>query len=530
MSLSPSRRRGLAGRVARAALIVLTVLIGGLIVLRVTHPLPDRGGVTPSTSLPASDRTPLGAALLPISAAHPGKSGIASLADGPDALAMRALLARQAESSLDVQYYIWQTDVTGWILLDELRAAADRGVRVRLLLDDNGIPGLDEVLAALDAHPQIEVRIFNPFTFRRPKLLSYAFDFGRLNRRMHNKSMTADGVATILGGRNIGDIYFAYGEGGTYFDLDVLATGQIAADVAADFDRYWASESAYPADLILGPPGNGAETLARAAEDARCSVLGSEYLAAIASAPVLGQIMAGRDILEWTEAVLVSDDPAKGLGRAGRDDLLLGRLSALVDGVEQRLDVISAYLIPGARGAAMFGDLAQAGRQVRLVTNSLEATDVPLVHSAWMKYRADLVTQGVEVLELRSRPVTVSEAGTRSLAQVLTGSTTSLHAKTFAIDGRRVFVGSFNLDPRSALLNTEMGVLIESPRIAGALAVALDDPSLFYAVTPAARGGIEWRETASDGVMRVHRHEPNASPFRRALVKVGSLLPVEWML
>ncbi|WP_304618280.1 phospholipase D-like domain-containing protein, partial [Paracoccus sp. (in: a-proteobacteria)] len=324
----------MARRVARAVLILLVVLLGALVALRVTHPLPDRASIQPSAALAASDRTALGAALMPMMAAHPGQSGIASLADGRDALAMRVLLARQAETSLDVQYYIWQTDPTGWILLDELRAAAERGVRVRLLLDDNGIPGLDEVLAALDAHPRIEVRIFNPFTFRRPKLLSYAFDFGRLNRRMHNKSMIADGVATILGGRNIGDIYFAYGEGVAYFDLDVLGVGPIAADVAADFDRYWASESAYPADLVLGPPGDGAETLARAAEDARRSVLGSEYLAAIASAPVLGQIMAGRDILEWTEAVLVSDDPAKGLGRAARDDLLMGRLSALVDGVE----------------------------------------------------------------------------------------------------------------------------------------------------------------------------------------------------
>lgn len=526
----PGRRPGMARRVARAVLILLVVLLGALVALRVTHPLPDRASIQPSAALAASDRTALGAALMPMMAAHPGQSGIASLADGRDALAMRVLLARRAETSLDVQYYIWQTDPTGWILLDELRAAAERGVRVRLLLDDNGIPGLDEVLAALDAHPRIEVRIFNPFTFRRPKLLSYAFDFGRLNRRMHNKSMIADGVATILGGRNIGDIYFAYGEGVAYFDLDVLGVGPIAADVAADFDRYWASESAYPADLVLGPPGDGAETLARAAEDARRSVLGSEYLAAIASAPVLGQIMAGRDILEWTEAVLVSDDPAKGLGRAARDDLLMGRLSALVDGVESRLEVVSAYLIPGARGAAMFGDLAQAGRRVRLVTNSLEATDVPIVHSAWMRYRADLVARGIEVLELRSRPGARAEREDFSLAQVLTGSTSSLHAKTFAIDGRRIFIGSFNLDPRSAMLNTEMGVLIESPRIAGSLSAALDDASLFYAVTPAPAGGIEWRETGPDGAEQVHRQEPNASLFRRVFVRVGSWLPVEWML
>lgn len=180
-------------------------------------------------------------------------------------------------------------------MLDELRAAADRGVRVRLLLDDNGISGLDEVLAALHAPPMIEVRLFNPFTLRRPKLLSYGFDFFRLNRRMHNKSMTVDGVATILGGRNIGDIYFVYGPGTGYFDLDILGVGPIAADVAADFDRYWNSASVYPADMILRPAQHGLDRLAAAASDARQSISASDYLEAIgASALVAGGPGLGR--------------------------------------------------------------------------------------------------------------------------------------------------------------------------------------------------------------------------------------------
>ena len=278
------------------ALVGLVAL--GLLALRVTHPLPAREGIADTAAIAASESTLLGQALLPLTERHPGRSGIVSLADGRDALAARVLLTRAAQVSVDVQYYIWQADTTGWLLLDELRAAAGRGVRVRLLLDDNGIPGLDPVLAALDQHPGIEVRLFNPFTFRRPKLLAHGFDFARLNRRMHNKSMTVDGVATILGGRNIGDIYFAYGAGTAYVDLDVLGVGPIAADVAADFDRYWASDSAWPAERILPPSPDGMARLAAAAGAARDGVLGSDYLRAIGTSPLMRQLLAGDTLLE----------------------------------------------------------------------------------------------------------------------------------------------------------------------------------------------------------------------------------------
>lgn len=511
----------------KTLLVLVVVVAAGLWVLRLTHPLPDRPNTVDSTAIAASDRTRLGAALLPALARNPGLSGIVGLPDGRDALAARVLLARRAQASIDVQYYIWQTDTTGWLLLDELRAAADRGVRVRLLLDDNGIPGLDGVLAGLNAHPGVEVRLFNPFTLRRPKPLAYGFDFARLNRRMHNKSMTVDGVATILGGRNIGDIYFAYGEGTAYFDLDVLGLGPIAADVAADFDLYWSSPSAWPAELILPPAPEGLAALLDAAQAARDSVLGSDYLAAIAASPLVTRVLAGDAVVEWTRATLISDDPAKGLGRATRENLLLGRLREVLTGVERRLDVVSAYMIPGRTGSALFRDLAAAGREVRLVTNALEATDVPVVHSAWMRHRAGLVAAGVTVLELRARP---GREGATALSDILTGSMSSLHAKTFAIDGERIFIGSFNLDPRSATLNTEMGVLIESPRIATALERALDAQGFVYAVRADGAGGLAWHEATPDGTTIVHRTEPNASLARRAFVRIASWLPLEWML
>jgi cardiolipin synthase C len=510
------------------ALLVLALLMGvGLGALKLAHPLPDRSGLEAGVVMPPSPETRLGAAILALMADHPGQSGVVPLADGRDALSARVLMARAAEASIDVQYYIWQADTTGWLLLDELRAAAGRGVRVRLLLDDNGIPGLDDVLAALHAHPLIEVRLFNPFVLRQPRLLSYGFDFFRLNRRMHNKSMTVDGVATILGGRNIGDIYFVYGEGAGYFDLDVLGVGPIAADVAADFDRYWNSASTYPADMILGPDPDGRDRLAAAASEARESVAASDYLAAIGASALVTQVMTGDPILEWTEITLMSDDPAKGLGHAGQDALLMDRLGVLLAETETSLDVVSAYLIPGRVGTDLFSGLAAKGRAVRLVTNSLAATDVPVVHSAWMNYRPELLDAGVRILELRAEP---GDDRSLDLSAILMGSSSSLHAKTFAIDGQRIFVGSFNFDPRSAMLNTEMGVVIESPRIAAALSQALDARDMVYEVTRSNGGSLIWRELSPGGEDVAYTTEPHASLFRRAFTRVASWLPVEWIL
>jgi putative cardiolipin synthase len=344
---------------------------------------------------------------------------------------------------------------------------------------------------------------------------------------MHNKSMTVDGVATILGGRNIGDIYFVYGEGAGYFDLDVLGAGPIAADVATDFDRYWNSASAYPADLILGTSPDGLDRLAAAASEARESVAASHYLAAIGASALVTQIMASDPILEWTEVTLMSDDPAKGLGQADQGALLMGRLGALLAETETSLDVVSAYLIPGRAGTDLFSALAAEGRVVRLMTNSLAATDVPVVHSAWRTYRPDLIDAGVTILELRPE----RDAGpSLDLSGIFMGARSSLHAKTFAIDGQRIFVGSFNFDPRSAMLNTEMGVLVESPRIAVLLAQALDARDMVYEVTRSDDGSLIWRQLAPGGEETTYTTEPNASLFRRALTRAASWLPVEWIL
>ncbi|MCH2164484.1 MAG: phospholipase D family protein [Marinovum sp.] len=513
-------------RFLRFPLKAVAVLAVVIFVLRWTHPLPDLPKGEAFVSVPVGEDTRLGKTLLPLLAANEGKTGVVPLADGRDALAARILLARAATETIDVQYYIWQTDTTGWLLLDELRRAAERGVKVRMLLDDNGIPGLDNVLAAFADQENVEIRLFNPFTMRKPKLLSYGFDFFRLNRRMHNKSMTVDGIATIIGGRNIGDIYFAYGDGTAYFDYDVMAIGQGAADVSQDFHHYWISGSSYDAQDILPSSKNGMAEMAAAVAAAGQSARGSEYEKSLSSAPKISRAISGEDVLEWTSLKLVSDDPAKGLGKASAEDLLIVRLTQIIGRPERSLDLVSAYLIPGKVGTALFEDFIADGVKTRLVTNSLEATDVPIVHSAWKGYRAQLVHSGAEVLELKARP---NLPESLSLAQLLTRSQSSLHAKTFAIDGERIFIGSFNFDPRSAALNTEMGFLVESPTIARSLSRTLEQSDVFYRVSEDADGEIRWSGT-EDGTAKSWTTEPNVGVMQRVIVNVMSYLPFEWVL
>jgi putative cardiolipin synthase len=330
-------------------------------------PLEDRNDRTSSTTLMETGATRLERAIAPRVAAHPGKSGIYPLSDGREAFAARILLARAAERSLDVQYYIWRKDVSGTLLLAALREAADRGVRVRLLLDDNNTTGLDSTLAALDAHPNIEVRLFNPFVIRAPRWIGYLTDFTWLNRRMHNKSFTADNQATIVGGRNVGDEYFDASDGVAFADLDVLAVGPVAGAVSADFDRYWASGSSYPVDRLL-PPASATQIEEFAAAVARTEGDrgATAFLQAVRQSPFVHDLIEGRLALEWAVTRMVSDPPAKGLALAEPAELLPRKLRRLLGDPAADLDLVSAYFVPTTAGVNAFAALAQRGvRRIR---------------------------------------------------------------------------------------------------------------------------------------------------------------------
>jgi putative cardiolipin synthase len=473
-------------------------------------------------SVPGGESTRIGRAVAPEVAARAGRAGIHALADPGSAFAARALLAEEAERSIDAQYYIWRGDETGYLLFEALWRAACRGVRVRLLLDDNGTGGLDDTLAALDAHPGIEVRLYNAFAHRRLRALDYLMDFRRLDRRMHDKSFTVDGQATIVGGRNVGNEYFAAGPGVVFTDLDVLAVGPVVGEVAGAFDRFWSSASATPAGRLLRPAGPGAAPRLEARFAAvRAGATTVEYLDALRRTPLVRELLEGRLALEWAEARLVCDDPAKTLDHEHRRDLLLlPRVLDLVGQSARQLDLVSPYFVPTASGAAVFQGLARGGVRVRILTNSLAATDVALVHAGYARRREALLRAGVELFELdRASGERVRRGGS---------SSASLHAKTFAVDRERMFVGSFNFDPRSARLNTEMGLVVHSPALATRLAGFFDTevPGRAYEVRISGSGRLYWVERGAAGEKR-HDTEPGVGFWKRTGVRLLSLLPIE---
>ncbi len=436
-------------------------------------------------------------------------------------------MIRAAVQSLDVQYYIWKTDTTGLLLLDELRAAAERGVRVRLLLDDNGIEGMDRVLSELDALPNLEVRLFNPFSGRSFKRLGYLSDFKRLNQRMHNKSLTVDALATLVGGRNIGDPYFGVDDEVNFADVDALAVGPVAREVGAWFDQYWNSDFAYPIDRLLQHAGEAqavepTEPLAERVASIKRE-LAAPYQDALNRSTTVQALLQQSRPLNWARVRVLSDPPSKFTGTAPERALMLDRLSTELGRAQSEVDLVSAYFVPGERGSAILAELARSGVQTRIITNSLAATDVASVHAGYAKRRKALLAAGVKLYEFK--PDASLQQGSGA------GSAASLHGKTFLVDRSRLFVGSFNLDQRSFFLNSEMGLIIDSPAVSRQVAEGLDRELALeaYEVRLNPAGRLVWIERTPEGEQE-HRTEPNASLWRRFLSWMLHWLPVEWML
>lgn len=521
--------------------LLLLLLVGAGLIIRLLNPLPPLGERRLSYRLTDTGDTLLGRSIARLAADHDGLSGVLMLDDAHDAFAARILLARAAERSLDVQYYIWHGDMSGTLMLDELRAAADRGVRVRMLLDDNGIAGLDQVLAALNSHPNIEIRLFNPFVLRSPKMLGYLADFFRLNRRMHNKSFVSDNQAVIIGGRNIGDEYFAAQNEGLFADLDVLAIGPVVDDVSRDFDSYWKCRSAYPAELILPPPHDlHLSRLSRRASFAEQMPAARAYVDAVKRRPLITQLANGSLPFRWAPIRMVSDDPAKGKGKAPKERLLGTALMEIIGNPAKELRLISGYFVPTRAGTEAFSALAKKGVDVAIFTNGFEATDVWIVHAGYAGRRKALLKSGVRLFEMcggvggkRRRLVSIGSGGSGSSTngQVLRSSGSMLHAKTFAVDRKRLFIGSFNFDPRSMHLNTELGFVIESEELAMFVAQAFDKevPAHAYEVELAEGGGLRWRERLDHSSL-LHDREPGMSIPQRAGVWLLAHLPIEWLL
>ncbi len=477
------------------------------------------------------------------------RSGLHALPDGRDSLAARLVLAETAQRTLDIQYYIWRRDVSGMLMFKAISQAADRGVRVRLLLDDAGTGGLDETLRALNAHPRIEVRLFNPFVQRKSRAIGYLTDFARLNRRMHNKSFTADNQATIVGGRNIGDEYFDVGETRAFADLDVLAVGSVVTEVSADFDRYWASESAYPIERLV--PAASDQAIAAIRTEIAAAELdagGHLYADAVRQAGFMQALLEGRLALDWANTRLISDDPAKVLRKPASSTALPERFEAIFGQPQESLEMVSPYFVPMPEGTMFLEALARQGVRIRVLTNSLASTDVVAVHAGYARSRKQLLRAGIELHEYKPMARTQGGRGSGgSGAAAQSGgspgsggsgsaapggsSRSSLHAKTFSVDHSRVVIGSFNFDPRSVDLNTELGFVIESRSLARTVEAAYSRnvPQIAWQVTLTKDGDLRWTGE-EDGVPPHLADEPQAGFWRRVGASTFAILPIDWLL
>ncbi|SEL13886.1 putative cardiolipin synthase [Colwellia chukchiensis] len=482
-----------------------------------------------SLSQAEAQKTSLGSAIAPLAALHPQQSGIRLLANAKDAFAARMLLALSAEKTLDLQYYIWQKDITGALLFEALTAAAKRGVRVRLLLDDNGINGLDQALSALNRLDNVQVRIFNPFKQRRFKWLGFITDFSRVNRRMHNKSFTVDNSVTVIGGRNIGDDYFGAAGGILRQDLDLMAIGSVVEQVSVDFDKYWASASAFPLEDLLTCTDTGTYSTAHYLPEQITNPKRKRYLDALQQSSLVETLLANQLSFEWKTATMISDDPAKALGLHRNDTLLFHKLSEIIGQPQKSILLVTPYFVPTKAGVKAFSQLASSGVAISVLTNSMQATDVLPVHAGYAKYRKALLKAGVKLYELRAGVEQIDE----NLKKIgpFGSSASSLHAKTFAIDSKRLFVGSFNFDPRSMHLNTELGFVIDSPVLACQVEKEFYQQvsQTAYQLSLTDKQKITWTET--NGLAKtIHNTEPGMTLFSRAALAILNLLPIDWLL
>lgn len=512
----------------RNALALITlVLMAGCATIR--HEVPK----TSSHAIEQPQETELAKAFAAQLGATPGRSGFRLLPDGQEAFLVRAALAEAAQHTLDLQYHIIAPDATGTLLLYQAVRAAQRGVRVRLLIDDLDVGERDSQLATLAARPNLEVRVFNPFARRSlgglSRFMDYLSDGTRLNRRMHNKLWIADNSAALIGGRNLGDAYFNADGRSNFADLDVLSVGPVVAQASASFDAYWNSEWSVPIQAYAPetPSAWQVEQLGRELAARADEFRGSTYAQALRATNLGWLVRTGRLAVVPAQGAVLYDSPAKlqEVNPAPQGHVLANLRDAIAS-TQHELALVSPYFVPQQRGVGVLCTLVRSGVRVRLLTNSLASTDVPAVHAAYARYRPHLLACGVEVHELRP-----SEAGRGHLRQVIS-SGVSLHAKAVALDRKSLLIGSMNLDPRSRLSNTEVAVLIDSEVIAKEFSIWLDAatkldrsfrPELSEPGNPAST--LLWHGEEADKPVR-YRSEPLASWWQRMTsALLGAVIP-----
>ncbi len=526
------------GRLCRHWLLAVALLLAGCASL----PPGADYAKTPSVALAAPETTQLGRQFVALARGHDGQSGFRIIPVGADGFLLRMQMINAAERALDLQYFIFRGDDTGRLLTGAVLRAADRGVRVRVLLDDGETEAGDEQIIKLAAHPMIEVRIFNPFAYRGHSLalkaVEFMFNAARLDYRMHNKLLVVDNAAALLGGRNIGDQYFQIDPESQFADDDVFAGGPIVRPLSASFDEFWNSALAIPVEALAGGGSSHTELQEHRgqlqAEHRQSQSAGVDYVARLASGEPFAAMVSGRSPLVWAPAQLVYDSPDKKkvLSGAMVGRLMQRQVAGATLAVQRELLMVTPYLIPGHEGMQLFSALRQRRVQVRILTSSLESTTVLVAHSGYMHYRRPLLQDGVALHEIRA--LLGNSKGSGQSHAISRHGNYSLHAKLFVFDRQRLYVGSMNFDQRSMHLNTEIGLIIDSPQLAQQVAArfeAMAQPENAYQLLlrPPAAGGtpqLVWR-TRENGELVEYRREPARSDWQRLAVRLLSLLPLD---
>lgn len=441
---------------------------------------------------------------------HGGASGFYPLLEGMDALGARLRLAERAEVSLDLQYFLMKDDTAGTVIAAALLKAADRGVRVRFLLDDVFTTAPDRILMLINQHPKIQIRMFNPISRRGSSSLNFLGDFTRANRRMHNKSFTADSSISLVGGRNIADEYFELKVDSLFFDLDVLAGGPVVPEISKSFDEFWNHSLAVPLEQFIHNKNDEqlADFRVEVAEELD-SIYKTVYERALQS-DLLQDLIADRRPFYSAQAEVISDSPDKLTNEISEEHMQVAMtLGQLVRKANKEVMIITPYYVPGKRGVELARELVDKGVRVFILTNSLASNNHVPVHSGYARYRGKVVDAGVELYEARA------DAGSENSPEA-EKQTLTLHTKAIIIDRRHIFIGSLNIDPRSIEINAEMGLLIDSEKMAAKMAHEMENDisEIAYRIHKNQEGNLEWHATIDDKQV-VETREPQTSWWRR---------------
>ncbi|WP_061162032.1 phospholipase D family protein [Caballeronia temeraria] len=533
-----------------AARLVVVLTMTTLVAACATRPPATAFDRPPSHALDASIATPLATALAPLEKRHPDESAVRLLPTGTDALQARIALARAATKTLDMQYYIADEDNTGKLLLGAALYAADRGVRVRMLVDDLNFKDIDQIMAALNSHDKIEIRVFNPYGSAQrsfsERTRNFFTNLDHFTRRMHNKAMIADNQIAIVGGRNLGDEYFNASPTLQFRDLDVFAAGPVTQKISASFDDYWNSTLAYPL-RALNKQQFDAKELDKTRDDLRAhwrqqaEPLNAKPLNAT---PLAQQISREEMDLVWAPTEFRVDSPSK--IEHPSDDYKsppMERLIDLLKDAQSEFLILSPYFVPHDAGVKALADLTKRHVRVAVLTNSLAATDAVAVQAGYAPYRMPMLQSGVELYEFK--PIQIEGQGSPRAGLFGSQSRASLHAKAYVIDRSILVIGSMNLDPRSAKLNTELALVIHSKPIAEQAATLFANgisPKASWQVqlasaavteelrrTGAPQSGLVWT-TEENGSLVTYNFDPEAGFYRNAMTGLFMLLPVDKQL